>query len=161
MIVDHPNENVRKRAFEDQYFGLDGPSKYGKGQQLCFQVGCEIDTRSSGSNTNTKNLIFPTTITYFSFRTYRQGSEKNAAGRGIPLHVPSIGGFPSKEPIKDELWRIEDLRDERNDLAEPRLYHPMATGSQNIGKSERCRKTETAAVKGPRTHPLMSFGVKM
>lgn len=119
MIVDHPNENVRKRAFRKINISAGMVRQNtAKDSNCVFRWGCKIDTREQWIEYEYEKLDLPNNYYLFQLSRFTDRVQlKLRPAEGYRYTYQAVGGFPSKEPIKDELLSIDTF--ETNEMILP------------------------------------------
>ena len=119
MIVDHPNEEVRNRAYHKIRISAGMIRQNTAEDSNCvFKWGCKIDSREQWIEYEYEKLDLPSNYYFFQLSRFTDRVQlKLRPAAGYRYTYQAVGGFPSKEPIKDELLSIDTF--ETNEMILP------------------------------------------
>ncbi len=85
---------------------------------MCFQVGLQNDTKEQWIKYEYEKLDLPNNYYLFQLSRFTDRVQlKLRPAKGYRYTYQAVGGFPSKEPIKDELLSIDTF--ETNEMILP------------------------------------------
>lgn len=119
MIADHPNEKVRSRGYRKLNGSAGLTSRNAAGDKNCiFKWGCRINNKEQWIEYEYEKLDLPNNYYFFQLSRFTDRVKLTLRpAQGYRYTYQAVGGFPSKEPEKDEILSIDTL--ETNEMILP------------------------------------------
>ncbi len=111
MIIDHPNANVRKRAYNRLNLSVGMTSLNTAEDSAClFKWGCKVDSREQWLEYEYEKLDLPNNYYYFQLSRFADRVHLSLRpAKGYRYAYQPVGGFPDLKPVTNELLSIDTM----------------------------------------------------